>query len=113
MFRRGLEKLSQSLQPAYGPATLMNRPMRTRLWGGVGAGGEKPRLPDYFCWLTSLPCNLNLLGTVAHFRDVVRLQITGRLINIQPVSKNPTVDRQNCQKQRCKNWPEHQTGSAE
>ncbi len=42
MFRRGLEKLSQSLQPAYGPATLMNRPMRTRLWGGVGAGGEKP-----------------------------------------------------------------------
>ena len=28
--------------PGYGPVTLMNRPMRTRLWGGVGAGGENP-----------------------------------------------------------------------
>jgi hypothetical protein len=34
-------RLKSSL-PGYGPATLMNRPMRTRLWGGVGAGGEKP-----------------------------------------------------------------------
>ena len=28
--------------PATGPVILMNRPMRTRLWGGVGAGGLKP-----------------------------------------------------------------------
>jgi hypothetical protein len=28
--------------PGYGPVNLMNRPMRTRVWGGVGAGGEKP-----------------------------------------------------------------------
>ena len=28
--------------PGYCPVTLVNRPMRTRLWGGVGAGGEKP-----------------------------------------------------------------------
>ncbi|WP_211318007.1 hypothetical protein, partial [Desulfobacter hydrogenophilus] len=34
--------------PGYGPVNLVNRPMRTRLWGGVGAGGEKnPRLPDW------------------------------------------------------------------
>ena len=26
----------------YGPIGFMNRPMRTRLWGGVGTGGEKP-----------------------------------------------------------------------
>ena len=34
-------RLKSSL-PGYDPVTLMNRPMRTRLWGGVGAGGEKP-----------------------------------------------------------------------
>jgi hypothetical protein len=28
--------------PGHGPVNLMNRPMRTRLWGGVGAGGLKP-----------------------------------------------------------------------
>lgn len=25
----------KSLQPGYGPVTLMKRPMRSRLWGGV------------------------------------------------------------------------------
>ena len=28
--------------PGYGPVILMNRPVRTRMRGGVGAGGEKP-----------------------------------------------------------------------
>jgi hypothetical protein len=28
--------------PGYGPVTSVNRPVRTRMPGGVGAGGEKP-----------------------------------------------------------------------
>jgi hypothetical protein len=28
--------------PGYGPVISVNRPVRTRLPGGVGAGGEKP-----------------------------------------------------------------------
>src|SRR6266568_8805705 len=28
--------------PGYGPVILSNRPVRTRMPGGVGAGGEKP-----------------------------------------------------------------------
>ena len=28
--------------PGYGPVILMNRPVRTRTQGGVGAGGENP-----------------------------------------------------------------------
>ena len=28
--------------PGYGPVILMNRPVRTRTQGGVGAGGERP-----------------------------------------------------------------------
>jgi len=28
--------------PAYGPVIFVNRPVRTRTPGGVGAGGEKP-----------------------------------------------------------------------
>ncbi len=28
--------------PGYGPVDSVNRPVRTRLLGGVGAGGEKP-----------------------------------------------------------------------
>ncbi len=28
--------------PGYGPVTSTNRPVRTRMPGGVGAGGEKP-----------------------------------------------------------------------
>ncbi len=60
MSRRGLEKPTQIFkfsQPGYDPATLVNRPMRIRLWGGVGAGGEPPpatRLSFSFilicCW---------------------------------------------------------------
>jgi len=33
--------------PGYGPVNSVNRPVRTRMRGGVGAGGENPRLPDY------------------------------------------------------------------
>ena len=28
--------------PGYGPVTSLNRPVRTRMPGGVGAGGENP-----------------------------------------------------------------------
>jgi hypothetical protein len=28
--------------PGYGPVTLMKRPVRSRMQGVVGAGGEKP-----------------------------------------------------------------------
>jgi|GEM_PF-2509600 len=28
--------------PGYGPVISVNRPLRTRMRGGVGAGGEKP-----------------------------------------------------------------------
>jgi hypothetical protein len=31
----------------FGPITLIKRPVRIRMQGIVGAGGEKPRLPDY------------------------------------------------------------------
>jgi hypothetical protein len=37
--------------PGYGPVDSVNRPVRTRMRGGVGAGGEKPpatRLTDRF-----------------------------------------------------------------
>ena len=43
VYRRVVEKpLSNDSLPGYGPVVLMNRPMRTRLWGGVGAGGAPP-----------------------------------------------------------------------
>ena len=43
MYRRVVEEpFSNDSLPGYGPVVLMNRPMRTRLWGGVGAGGLKP-----------------------------------------------------------------------
>ena len=38
------------LLPGYGPVLSVNRPVRTRMAGGVGAGGEKPsatRLCDF------------------------------------------------------------------
>ncbi len=31
---------------AFGPITLMKRPVRSRTQGVVGAGGKNPRLPD-------------------------------------------------------------------
>ena len=43
MYRRIVEEpFSNDSLPGYGPVVLMNRPMRTRLWGGVGAGGDPP-----------------------------------------------------------------------
>ena len=45
-----LETVVENSLPGYGPVILMNRPMRTRLWSGVGAGGEIPpaiRLCDF------------------------------------------------------------------
>ena len=38
----GLRQLTDFVERA----NLLNRPLRTRTVGGVGAGGEKPRLPD-------------------------------------------------------------------
>ncbi len=32
--------------PGYGSVASGKRPVRTRMPGGVGAGGENPRLPD-------------------------------------------------------------------
>ena len=43
--------------PGYGPVTLMKRPVRIRMQGVVGAGGEKPpatRLADFLITVTSL-----------------------------------------------------------
>ena len=36
------EPVSMSNYPAYGSVTLMKRPVRIRMQGVVGAGGEKP-----------------------------------------------------------------------
>ena len=49
--RRGVEKLSsgfhqgavgENLLPGYGPVIMVKRPVRSRMQGVVGAGGEKP-----------------------------------------------------------------------
>jgi hypothetical protein len=38
--------------PGYGPVTLLNRPVRTRMPGGVGRGGEKPPLTRLAIYLS-------------------------------------------------------------
>ena len=42
--------------PGYGPDIFVNRPVRTRMPGGVGAGGEKPPATRLLIliWSTSL-----------------------------------------------------------
>ena len=45
------ELVGEAPLPGYGPVILSNRRMRTRMYGGVGAGGEKPpatRLGSHF-----------------------------------------------------------------
>ena len=42
MCRRMMENCPSSNLPGYGPALLIKRPVRTRMQGVVGAGGEKP-----------------------------------------------------------------------
>lgn len=42
MYRRMMENCPSSSLPGYGPALLVKRPVRTRMQGVVGAGGEKP-----------------------------------------------------------------------
>jgi len=42
--------------PGYGPVTSVDRPVQTRMPGGVGAGGEKPpatRLGELYSWPAS------------------------------------------------------------
>ncbi len=52
--------------PGYGPVIFVNRPVRTRTPGGVGAGGEPPRLPDYvsFFFAKSTIASTNLTSEV-------------------------------------------------
>ena len=40
--RQLVKDLLLILLPGYGPVIFVNRPVRTRMPGGVGAGGEKP-----------------------------------------------------------------------
>jgi len=42
MYRRMMENCPSSNLPGYSPALLVKRPVRTRMQGVVGAGGEKP-----------------------------------------------------------------------
>ena len=68
MYRRIMENCPSSSLPGYGPALLVKRPVRTRMQGVVGAGGEKPpatrlkRLSIFpqnrFVWLIQKLCAL-------------------------------------------------------
>ena len=42
MCRRMMENCPSRHLPGHGPALLIKRPVRTRMQGVVGAGGEKP-----------------------------------------------------------------------
>ena len=69
--------------PGYYPVTLMNSPMRTRLWGGVWAGGEKPpgkqgrslicwHVKGYFCHKRYMPRRSRIDAPVALHHIIVR-----------------------------------------